>query len=743
MQRFRLHVMGAIREYWSDRFNRYDAIAMACSLLALLRMQPGDGPQPIDVNVLRACGVCFLWLRLQRVLLVFSRFGPYTFMVFVMIDDVINYLVILLLYPIAFAALVSVLLEPPSAKSHPFNLEVLPVSEFLHPDCSSFQSFPNAFIYLVEHALTGEGFFECAHGGLGAQPWPYPAIIWAVSFAYTFFAGLLLLNMLIAMMAKSFDSVGDQKTAYYVFRYSQLVYSAANAPPGPPPFYILSVPHDFVYEPLAALIGNKDGQQQSGYKLQCVQRMVRWKEISAHIPGKDCEFFISTFGMKEVPYSTKLARELVRKIEFAEVEFSEADYNNLFTGRYWVGQLAGSKWKEVGLFKPTFGHEISDAPRLSAALAQKQEFTEDEVKEFELEGLSVDSFIRAQNKYFMQAGLELPAKETARDANKNKLSGVLKEKLKQNLQGRGRRSTVNLELEGNGDELDWLSGPVDGVVEVELDKVLVSGDASTSTWYFMPRDALAVQHLTKHSYVRFRESLTGDRIFQFVPAKGKVAEAKAKLQSCLASVEQRGPLEQSEDYRRHANELKERRMRVKEESTVEDKDKEAELSTFVQQYILHNESEGAQNERWHDTIKRDVNSSLDLAKGLRRSMLTLAESMQIDIDLRESTASRGNTEPSPVLQRISQGLDSDLLREVNTNLCRFQTKTEQALERLERTHARNEHNFSTKIAALEHMVKFQVPDLRHLEQKLAQLDLRMSGERSWRDVLASGAQTRQ
>ena len=108
-------------------------------------------------------------------------------MVFVMINDVVSYLMILLFIPIAFAAGLSALLEPNSAKRLT-NIEWLPVAQYVlhrlrtyalhhphferrtghirqshryrHPDCADhFQSFPNALIFLVEHAITGEGFF--------------------------------------------------------------------------------------------------------------------------------------------------------------------------------------------------------------------------------------------------------------------------------------------------------------------------------------------------------------------------------------------------------------------------------------------------------------------------------------------------------------------------------------------------------------------------------------------------------
>jgi len=249
---------GGIRESWSDRFNRYDLPAMVLTMLAVcLVREPEDGVQvmqPNHVLILRGFGAFFLWMRLARILLVFSRVGPYAFVVFVMVDDVISYGAILAIYPIAFAALLSAINEPPSSRG-PNNLDWLPVSEFepflgSPAECSGwFDSFPNAFIFLLERAMTGESFFECSHQS------DNPVTLWLIAFAYTTITGLLLLNMLIAMMAKSFDVISEAKAMNYQFLKAQLVISMARNPPAPPPFYALTVPWEFVLEPLLYLVG--------------------------------------------------------------------------------------------------------------------------------------------------------------------------------------------------------------------------------------------------------------------------------------------------------------------------------------------------------------------------------------------------------------------------------------------------------------------------------------------------------
>ena len=209
-----LHILGGAREYWSDRFNRYDLPANVLTLIFVCMIQDAeDGvsitaawyDQPNAVHIIRGFGAIFLWLRLKRILLVFSRIGPFAFAVFEMINDVAAYGAILAVYPISYAALLSAVNEPPSSKG-PSNLDWLPVSEFepllgSASECSgSFDSFPNAFIFLLERAVSGESFFECAYESDNV------VVNWLIALGYTTTTGLLLLNMLIAMVRETVPS---------------------------------------------------------------------------------------------------------------------------------------------------------------------------------------------------------------------------------------------------------------------------------------------------------------------------------------------------------------------------------------------------------------------------------------------------------------------------------------------------------------------------------------------------------
>jgi len=55
-----------------------------------------------------------------------------------------------------------------------------------------------------------------------------------------------MLNMLIAMMAKSFDNIREASAMNYVFLFSQMTHAIWEQPPAPPPLYLLTLPSDLL-----------------------------------------------------------------------------------------------------------------------------------------------------------------------------------------------------------------------------------------------------------------------------------------------------------------------------------------------------------------------------------------------------------------------------------------------------------------------------------------------------------------
>ena len=192
----------ALKGYWADRFNRLDATALPLAITALAAAATdagdvaADGAPSPHTRTLRMLAAFFLWARLTRVLLVLPSFGPYVLMVFTMINDVLKFLALLAMVILAFAAaLFSLSEQGPSIRQQ--DVQWPP---FLDSEAACFelgQTFPGAILYLLEHALAGNEFFECVRQST------HPGPGWVLALTFYTIAGLLLLNMLIAMSARA------------------------------------------------------------------------------------------------------------------------------------------------------------------------------------------------------------------------------------------------------------------------------------------------------------------------------------------------------------------------------------------------------------------------------------------------------------------------------------------------------------------------------------------------------------
>ena len=92
---------------------------------------------------------------------------------------------------------------------------------------------------LFNSAFTGDTHIECllhlVHPGLA---W----FAWFLTFTFLIITLVLLLNMLIAMMAKTFDNVWEASQAEAQYLFARLVFYQAQRAPEPPPLNTLRAP---------------------------------------------------------------------------------------------------------------------------------------------------------------------------------------------------------------------------------------------------------------------------------------------------------------------------------------------------------------------------------------------------------------------------------------------------------------------------------------------------------------------
>jgi hypothetical protein len=223
-----LFVSGQNSKYFANVWNRLDLPAHSLGLIAMvLYLMAPDAANGGASYLHMAFGVAsyavlLLLLRLARVLTTFSTFGPLVLMVFQMCVDVARFAVILALVIGAFSSSLFVLGKTPEYQL-----------------CLGDE--PNVLTMLFHTPLTGEVPLSClaAEGSLEA---------YVTEVIYTVIVVWLLLNMLIAMMAKSFDVVWDASEVNYLLSRSQLILTWADASPVPPPLNLLSLPYMVLYK---------------------------------------------------------------------------------------------------------------------------------------------------------------------------------------------------------------------------------------------------------------------------------------------------------------------------------------------------------------------------------------------------------------------------------------------------------------------------------------------------------------
>ena len=64
-----------------------------------------------------------------------------------------------------------------------------------------------------------------------------------LSYIYLFLANVIMLNLLIAILSKTFDVVSDNSAANYQLLFAQLTVGWQDAEIAPPPFNLLAIPH--------------------------------------------------------------------------------------------------------------------------------------------------------------------------------------------------------------------------------------------------------------------------------------------------------------------------------------------------------------------------------------------------------------------------------------------------------------------------------------------------------------------
>jgi len=229
--------------WFMDRVNIMELIAFSCVVWSCLVVL-FDVERTEFAQQFKAVGVLFMGIsQTMSMLRMSSIFGPLVSMTMNMIVDMIQW--VLLLIPIIGCIVASLMTLFKSRPEH---------AEMLDDDCQSFSgvngSFADSLLFFMEVQIGREPPLECLHNS--RHTFVGPIILnfglWVVL--------ILMLNMLIAMMAKTFDRIYERSMIDFQYNFIAAVLQTVEEPAVPPVLRMLSVPWRIVELAMSASDAN-------------------------------------------------------------------------------------------------------------------------------------------------------------------------------------------------------------------------------------------------------------------------------------------------------------------------------------------------------------------------------------------------------------------------------------------------------------------------------------------------------
>ncbi len=211
MKKHRLSFLKAIAKYSDDPWNIYDIISLSAAVVAavvrfFVYAGVGDATAASS-NQLYAWALALLWGRLVNVLSVVSFVGPLLIMVLVMVfRDLSKFAFLVVLMELPFVAALYFLESGDGGNE-------------------AFATFPDSALSFFKIVI-GQGPDISSVTASSSVLLSFGSVLLSV----------LLLNLLIAMFSKTFDTIVENSTQEYLLQKAQMTFVWMRAPRMPPPF---------------------------------------------------------------------------------------------------------------------------------------------------------------------------------------------------------------------------------------------------------------------------------------------------------------------------------------------------------------------------------------------------------------------------------------------------------------------------------------------------------------------------
>jgi len=282
MKRHHISFLKSVTKYAEDPWNIYDAIALSVGVAAAcVRASVRAGGVNVTEttsNQLYAWALALLWGRLVNVLSVVSFIGPLLIMVLVMVfKDLTKFAVLVVTIELPFVAAL-------------YFLESGGGNEAF----ATFQDSSLSFFKI----LIGQGPDISSVTASSSVLLSFGTVLLSV----------LLLNLLIAMFSKTFDTIVENSTQEYLLQKAQLTFAWTRAPRMPPPFTLSFALRDWGMNQLARRVfqNEKFKKYFAGWKQQ--RRFDDFQEPDEPLPPNFDELHFSRI----LPRSSNFREEALK-----------------------------------------------------------------------------------------------------------------------------------------------------------------------------------------------------------------------------------------------------------------------------------------------------------------------------------------------------------------------------------------------------------------------------------------------
>ena len=202
-----------------------------------------EGCDDMEANYVRQVthgfALMLLGWRIMRLLMINSSMGPMVLMLNMMLFDVAVWLCVQIVFMLGVASAIYSLVGSPDVTStgvHTDACELLWISDYQTRE-GPLRTWFRALMLLIESTLTQEADLACV------RRWSaYPTSMSLILAIFQLVSAILMLNMLIALMAKTFDQINEKATVNCNFLRAQVIMTWVDHHPSPPPFNLIGMP---------------------------------------------------------------------------------------------------------------------------------------------------------------------------------------------------------------------------------------------------------------------------------------------------------------------------------------------------------------------------------------------------------------------------------------------------------------------------------------------------------------------